>query len=157
MNTLSMKKAQQGFTLIELMIVVAIIGILASIAIPAYQTYTAKAKFTEVVLATSGVKAAMDVCAQTIGGTNPLQSGAGFCDNDTTVVAAVGQANLAQSGYVGGVTLTSGNIITATAGGTLGTPSFPNAETYTLTGTYDPTTGAVAWTAGGTCQGVGYC
>lgn len=159
MNTLSMNKAQQGFTLIELMIVVAIIGILASIAIPAYQTYTAKAKFSEVILATSGVKAALDICAQTIGGTDPLQSGVGFCDNDPTVVAAVAQAAASTTGYVGSVTLTNGNTITATAGGTLGATAFPNSETYILTGTYTPQTGAVAWAvdATSTCKTAGYC
>ena len=54
-----MKKVQQGFTLIELMIVVAIIGILAAVALPAYQDYTVRAKTSEVVLAASGPKGAM--------------------------------------------------------------------------------------------------
>lgn len=57
-------KIQKGFTLIELMIVVAIIGILAAVAIPSYSNYTNKAKFSEVVLATSGMKTAIEVCAQ---------------------------------------------------------------------------------------------
>jgi len=51
-----MKKIQQGFTLIELMIVVAIIGILAAVALPAYQDYTVRAKVSEVMLAASGMK-----------------------------------------------------------------------------------------------------
>jgi type IV pilus assembly protein PilA len=62
-----MKRNQQGFTLIELMIVVAIIGILAAIAVPAYQNYTNKARYTEVVGATSAFKTAVEVCLQTQG------------------------------------------------------------------------------------------
>ncbi len=59
-----MNKVQQGFTLIELMIVIAIIGILASVALPAYSNYTNKAAFSEIVLATSAVKANVEVCSQ---------------------------------------------------------------------------------------------
>lgn len=56
-------KAQKGFTLIELMIVVAIIGILAAVALPAYQTYTAKAAYAEVILASGTFKTGVQVCA----------------------------------------------------------------------------------------------
>ena len=60
-----MKALQKGFTLIELMIVVAIIGILAAVALPAYNNYTNKARYSEVVMSTSPIKTALAECAQT--------------------------------------------------------------------------------------------
>jgi type IV pilus assembly protein PilA len=60
-----MKRVQQGFTLIELMIVVAIIGILAAVALPAYQDYTKKAKVSELILAASACRTAITETVQT--------------------------------------------------------------------------------------------
>src|SRR5215510_7954385 len=59
------RQLQKGFTLIELMIVVAIIGILAAVALPAYQDYTIRAKVSELVLAASGYKTSIAEKAQT--------------------------------------------------------------------------------------------
>ena len=130
-------KKQSGFTLIELMIVVAIIGILAAVALPAYQTYTKKAKFTEVVLATSAAKAAMEIAVQT-GVTDILD-----LDSGTNGILAIGS-----SGVVTGVAIADG-VITAT-----GTADV-DSRTYTLTAAIS--NNQIQWTAGGTCVANGLC
>ena len=73
-----MKKVQQGFTLIELMIVVAIIGILAAVALPAYQDYTVRAKISEAVIAGSSVKGMLSEAFQTDGITGLTAAGVAY-------------------------------------------------------------------------------
>ena len=73
-----MNKKQQGFTLIELMIVVAIIGILAAVAIPAYQDYTIRAKITEGIVAASAAKTSISEYFVSEGSMPPTQSKAGM-------------------------------------------------------------------------------
>ena len=145
---MQIQKPQQGFTLIELMIVVAIIGILASVALPAYQDYTRRAEFSETVLASGTLKTAVEVCTQTQGLVN-----AGLCDPNANgvpadVAAAAGVVGTALTGTVLAKAAGAGAagdtfIITATAP----TDSPNTAETYTLTGTL-AANGRINWAAG---------
>ena len=90
------RQMQKGFTLIELMIVVAIIGILAAVALPAYQDYTTRAKVSEVVLAASSARTAVSEAAQTIG-TMPLAASVSIDSQSSKYVASVGYTQTSNS------------------------------------------------------------
>jgi len=138
------RRIQQGFTLIELMIVVAIIGILAAIAIPQYTQYTRKAKFSEVVQAAGPFKTAVELCMQDQNVTSGAPS---TCGNGTNGVPSASGA----SGFVGTVTTSTAGVISATAISSSGL----GGETYTLTP--GAVNGAVTWTKGGTCVTSAIC
>ena len=141
----SLRTVQKGFTLIELMIVVAIIGILAAIALPAYSDYTKRAKVSEIILAASSARTTVAE-AVSAGGLTAMPTSANVSTSTSKYVASVAYAS---------------SVITATASASGTGDSTIDGATITLTGSIVGTN-QVSWVCAGsipakfrpaTCQG----
>ncbi len=125
------RTAQKGFTLIELMIVVAIIGILAAVALPAYQDYTVRAKVSELILAGSAYKTAIAEKYQS--DNNSASAGSNISVN---VVGKITAGTVSDAGVI-------------TIQGSSASTSVGAAVTITMTPTYN-SAGTISWSCTGT-------
>ena len=151
------RSMQKGFTLIELMIVVAIIGILAAVALPAYQDYTVRAKMSEVILAASGCRTSITETVQSASSTLPLAntwgceaSGAGGSSKYVSLVSTGDDAK---------ITVTTQSIknlksgTNYTTGGVLTLVPMTDATTAMVAGSADVGKTIYAWRCGAPADG----
>ena len=137
-----LKQTQKGFTLIELMIVIAIIGILAAVAVPQYGQYTKRAKFGEVISSTNVIKTAISVC---LNEENDM-------DNCNQAGELVGIEDYSSAGShpaqnVDKITISAAGVVEATGSAQV------DSATYVLTPTFSAATSSLSWAVSGTCDG----
>ncbi|QXL85781.1 pilin [Comamonas sp. NLF-1-9] len=145
-----MKKVQQGFTLIELMIVVAIIGILAAVALPAYQDYTVRAKISEVLLAMSSCRTSVTEVFQSGNALPAADDAAWGCTTGTgAATKQVAELHVSAAGVITAKTATG-------LGGTADGKVVSMAPSSTAAGTFTAAvagTNIAGWRCGLTADG----
>ena len=137
MNRL-VQKSVKGFTLIELMIVIAIIGILAAVALPRYQDYTVRAKVSELILAASPAKLAV---TESVQANNVMPATIGLTAKADQETQASGYVKSVEYAIGTGTGTTSVGVITVTGR----EDSRLDNRTLTFTGTYTTATGQLTW------------
>lgn len=134
-----MKRVQQGFTLIELMIVVAIVGILAAIALPAYQDYIIRSKMSEGTAALAACKTSVAEYTSSHGGTMPADTTAAGCSTTASTYVASLEVGAQGNGVITVTTQATGSSLAGAASDCQLTLTPAQAATFEITswaGTY---------------------